>query len=198
MLVYQRGTKNIPTYISVTLATILSIFISYIYMEAFFGRATKFEMLFVIGINSAFVLMNASQWFLTIDTKCRAGEYIMNHIFKLQFKYLHGTHFIYEVFCLCLATAGVLYPFLYLPCLYGVSWFMPGMMTNLLQGIDYMGNNPLPLMAYETPSASTIKFFVFLIISMALGHGVVNLAITAHWLYTYHFTVLLYLKSTRW
>jgi len=178
----------------VTLTSILSLFIGYLCAEfSFGGRATQFEKLFTVGFICGFTALNTSQMLLLFSTARRSSSLgVVNSVFRAQFRSKASPSLKYQLVCGFLTYVTVVYPFIYLPSLYANSWYTPNMMSALLTGIRHVGGTLNAINLMSIPEAYILmaaKFVVFLIISTALGHGVMSLAVSCNWLFSYHFSI---------
>jgi len=168
-------------------AMVLGPFIAYWYYEAFFGETSTFESLLLVGCNGIFNIMLMSQvWFLLPSTRI-SGTNVMNAALQAWHRNSKDPPLSYEIICFILSWCSVLYPVLYLPIIFVVSWIFPSVLRSLNLGIDLIvsGINPNPdLLALFT---CFFRLVIYAPIATALGHGLVNCFAILHWILTYFY-----------
>jgi len=190
-----KPNQAVPTRIAIPLAIILSAFILQQYFAAAFLETTRFEKLFALGLNSAYLVMNAAQWFLLFKEKRSLGVCIINQLFAIQFAYIPAATPTYEICSFVIGFLGVGYPFLYIPLVYTISWYMPGLFNLYMAVIYGIVNFLMPEHGTDTElTVMASKFIVISILSVSMAHGVINMAIVWQWIFAYQYTAVQYIK----
>jgi len=182
-------------YIKFAIPSSLSVFflVTYWIVELSFGQTTRIEFFTVLACVLGFTTFNACQWSLLVPSTRSSGVNLMNVVLELWFQSANTTGLLYEMFCfgglLCLC----FYPFMFLPCLFAMSSYLPGALGIMQRGMDFL------ILGIKVGDPETnrvlLRLFIFALISVALGHGCVNLWVMTHWLFIYHFATLQTLKD---
>jgi len=171
------------------------LFIIYLYFEAFFGEVSNIEFFFIIGINAAFTVINICEWHFVLFFSRNRVVAMMNHVLVDRFKNSYHPTLVFEFIYMALSNCTITYPPLLLPCLIFVSLYLPGM----FRGLHTVTRILTAALGYDEAETAPLVQFVLLVsalalVSLALGHGIVNLIILALWLLTHHVSTIQSLK----
>ena len=172
---------------------VVCLFIVSTYFEAFFGSTTRFEFLFIIGINSVFNSMLITQVYILLPTTRQDYIYVMNAALNLRFNHCLTSPPPYKIMCVLLTLCSTLYwySFMYLPLIFAASVYIPGIFGTL----NYWISSIVISFKFEAVVATllihTLRLSIFIIIfSIALAQGVSNLVVVMHWICMYYYTTV--------
>jgi hypothetical protein len=165
---------------------VFSLFIFYWYLEAFCGRVTRIGFLFIIGVNCTFTTMNVCQWYILRPSSRKAGLLVMNAALHIWLKKSLVPTVPYETVCF-LSISSIAYTISYFPLVIATTVFFPETFGRLHQGIDFL---VLIIPTHADVVTNIIRFIVYTIISVGMGHACVSTMVIIHWLCTYFFVTI--------
>jgi len=154
---------------------------------AFFGELKTHELFFLMTGNTLCILVILSEWhFLLRSPRLRVVS-LINCLWEDLFYSSYSPSSTFTFVLLALSYCAMTYPLLIYPLLLFTSFYMPGIFRGIHAFIELL-TVLIGFTDAETAANFQIisRLLIFLVISVALGHGVNNLSPLLIWALTYH------------